>query len=229
MRQITADVVKSPRKRTPARPQAAPRPSSPTEHISGTSGAVTAELSTDRNMPSKSAPTAEPPAEALEPPHSPLASSPAHKHPAQDHVADQADSLPAAPHLDRSAADSATEEAPKPGEPRRESGAGTDRVSSKSISADAELPALTPATTRVKRTLTLTAPSVIKNDTHAPTPAPRSRDASGKRFRSSFLNKSLRRAIEERTTNDSDDDAQDATEDDRRDRTGQTLLSLIHI
>lgn len=177
-------------------------------------------------MPSKSAPTAEPPAEALEPPHSPLASSPAHKHPAQDHVADQADSLPAAPHLDRSAADSATEEAPKPGEPRRESGAGTDRVSSKSISADAELPALTPATTRVKRTLTLTAPSVIKNDTHAPTPAPRSRDASGKRFRSSFLNKSLRRAIEERTTNDSDDDAQDATEDDRRDRTGQTLNAL---
>ncbi|WFD35000.1 hypothetical protein MCUN1_001846 [Malassezia cuniculi] len=287
IRLITADVVKSPRKRTPARPLVAPEPVSP---LSAKAPRILPlKLGTDESsahaQPKKPAAVREPsPPMAVEPTSEPTESKEAQveqpesmdeepvaqpsplpkdtqpEATADEPVASRAEEAgPITSHVDEAEpATSHTEEPeqattdaeeaepatahPKEPEPtahaepdsaephadeaERTAAMETELDEPSTLLMDEPLPTLTPATsTRVKRTLTLTAPN-IKADTHATTPAPRARDASGKRFRSIFLNKSLRHAIEERTTHDSEDDAHDTPEDDRRDRTDQTLDAL---
>ena len=208
LRQVTADVVKSPRKNASARVQIAPEPASPLsskapqrpeldmqpEHPAqrdASTSSTHAKLDATSDIPNK---VPDAPQEQPREPEQPDVPEPKSDHAPEDTA-------------------HAPKEQPSP---------------SRSASPPAEpiLPALTPATgPRIKRTLTLTAPNVIKHDAHAPATAPRSRpsDTVGKRFRSSFLNKSLRQAIEERATHDSDDETE-VHGDERRERPGLDSL-----
>lgn len=210
LRQVTADVVKSPRKNTPARPQIAPEPASPLSGKAPQPPALDLQPERPAERDARASHTHTEPDAASDIPDKVLD---APQEQGQEQPKEQAQEIeqperpePKSAHVPEDAAH-APKEQPSP--PR-----------SASPPAEPILPALTPATgPRIKRTLTLTAPNVIKQDAHASAAVPRSRpsDTVGKRFRSSFLNKSLRQAIEERATHDSDDEAE-VHDDERRER-----------
>lgn len=210
---VAADVVKSPRKRigkSPARPGESPsrspaRGAAPSPSRDGPSDSpsrVRALLLGDAASPSPS------PAKARGKPA-----------PAAEVAKRDADTSVAADHDDVAAAQPRSSTPPVAADKaaaKKRSSTGRPKPEAAAQPQDMPdlppLPAVTPATgQRTKRTLNSAAARSVKRPAEA-APTSKTPAAQGQRFRSSFLNKSIRKAIEERQVHDDSDESMAADE-----------------